>query len=269
MAAPPLVQGCGCHIVAPHHCPCPHHQPIRWLSQHQPTQQPVVREGEWGGEQWRGIVAKRTIRTREEPRTWWGHMKLTRCLIVSPPSCGIDDETAWRPHAASLFPILPAALTTRRHGNHMLPHFSPFCNIKDKVAWKPYATSFLLLPTALKMRWRGVHMPPRFPSFLQHQRQGGVEPTCCLVSPLSCSVEGEVVWSPHATLFLLLPAMSGTRQHSVHILSRFLSFLRCQRWGSMKSICHLVSLPAASTLSLSYHTRKYCMYRQYSNILFL
>jgi hypothetical protein len=149
------------------------------------------------------------VRTREESRTQRGCVKPTRHLVVSPPSCSIDDETAWKPHAASF--LLPMASKMRRCGVHTLPHFhsflghrrrggvestcrlvsTPSCGVEDEAVWSPHAALLPLFPGASKTRRCGAHMPPCFPSFLWHRRRGGMEPTRCLVSPLFRSIEDE------------------------------------------------------------------------------
>ena len=121
--------------------------------------------------------------TREESRTQRGRVKPTRRLVVSPPSCSIDNETAWKPHAASF--LLPVVSKTRRCGLHTPPRLPSFLGhrkrggvestrrlvsplswgIEDEAMWSPHAASFPLFPGASKTRRRGAHTPPRFPFF--------------------------------------------------------------------------------------------------------
>jgi hypothetical protein len=151
----------------------------------------------------------------------------TTCRLVY-PSRGIEDEAVWSPHAAS-FPLLPAALKTRRCGVHTLPRFPSFLGhrrrggvestrrlvsplswgIEDEAVWSPHAASFPLFPGASKTRRCGVHTPPRFPSSLGHRRRGSVESTHRLVSPLPWSIEDEAAWIPHAASF---PSSLGHRR---------------------------------------------------------
>jgi len=185
MAAPPLVEGCGHHVIMLHHRPSPCHQPIQWLPRHWPTQQPVVREGEQGGGKWGGWGKENNwdqggvqnparsheihMLSRFSPsflqHQQWDGMETTCCLVY--PSCGIENEAVWSPHPA-LFPLLPVVLKMRQCRVHMPPE-----------------ASFPLFYAASKMRRCGVHTPPYFPSFLGHQRWGGVESTCCHNPPIS------------------------------------------------------------------------------------
>ena len=146
----------------------------------------------------------------------------TTCRLVY-PSRGIEDEAVWSPHAAS-FPLLPAALKTRRCG----------------------AASFPLFPGASKTRRCGAHTPPCFPSFLGHRRRGGVEPTRRLVSPLPWGNEDEAAWSPHAASFPFFTAASRTRRRGAHTLPRFPSSPWHRRQGGMKPTRRLVSFHSRS-----------------------
>jgi hypothetical protein len=79
-----------------------------------------------------------------------------------------------------------------------------------------------------------------FPSFLQHRQRDGMETTCRLVYP-SRGIEDEVVWSPHAASFPLLPAALKMRRCGVHTPPRFPSFLGHRRRGGVESTRCLVS----------------------------
>ena len=185
---------------------------------------------------------RRTTGTREESRTQQGRVKPTRHLVVSPPSCSIDNETAWKPHAASF--LLPVVSKTRRCGLHTPPRLPSFLGhrkrggvestrrlvsplswgIEDEAMWSPHAASFPLFPGASKTRRRGAHTPLRFASSPRYRGRGGVEPTSRLVSLLHCGIEDEAAWSSHAASFPLFTAASKTRRHETHTPPCFFSF---------------------------------------------
>ena len=179
---------------APHHHPLPSLSPMTStnpMAAMTPTHSATSREGKQGGEQ-RGVGARRTTRAREESRTQRGHVKPTRRLVVSPPSCSIDNEMAWKPHAASF--ILPVASKTRQCGVHMPPHFHTFLWCWRRGSVESTCCPVSPLSWGIKDEAAWVHMLPRFPSFLGHRRRGSVESTCHLVSPLSWGIEDEAAW---------------------------------------------------------------------------
>lgn len=143
-------------------------------------------------------------------------METTRCLIISHPSCSIDNETAWKSHAALFLFFLQHQ---RRGGMETICRLvsPPSCSIKDEMAWSPHAALFPLLPAVLKTRRCGAHMPPRFSPFLQCRRRGGVESTRHLVPSPSCNVGDEAARRPQTVSFPLLPAVSKTRRHEIHM----------------------------------------------------
>ena len=108
----------------------------------------------------------------------------------------------------------------RQHGNHTLPCFSSFQQCQRQGGME--STYCLISPPSSSVEDKAV-WSPHAASFLPFRRQGGVESTCHLVPSPSCNVEDEAAWHPHTVLFPLLPAVSKTRWHEIHMLPCFSS----------------------------------------------